>query len=197
MRVVTLARGSAYEAMARETSVVNARALGVDVEVLSFEGDPFEAKLQFLSTVAEPTILVDADVVLKRWSWERIDARRINALRAPYRASENYHKSLFPDPYVLLHTGIVLMPPLWRGCAARGLELMRGALSKVKWRCQDEVPFSAAVYDYRADVNTLPSDTLLITNHTTLRDANGVHFFAGAPAVKLARVREYITREKL
>lgn len=197
MRVVTLARGSTYEDMARVSSAVNARALGLPVEVRSFDGDPFEAKLEFLARVDKPTLLIDSDVILRRWSWDVVDASRVNAMRAPYRSSERYHRALFPEPYVLLHTGIVLMPPRWRDTAALGLELMRGELSGAPYRCHDEVPFSAAACRTRADVCVLPDDTMSITNHTAPSRSAGAHFIDGSPEDKLTRIQQHIRKHNL
>lgn len=197
MRVVTLASGVDYVTMARETARVNRNALGFDVDVVSFDGDPFESKLDYLARVDADTLLVDADVVIRKWDWSRIDAAAINALRAPYRSSENYHKRLFPDPYVLLHTGLVYMPARLRDAAALGLELMRGELRDVPYRCHDEVPFSAAVCRAQAPFNVLPSRTMRITNHTALDAVDAIHFFDGTSAAKLARVREYVKRNNL
>lgn len=199
MFVFTLATPGDYERMTAFTAPTVSRATGYACNVLTLDPscEPFEAKLDLLSRVREPSLFVDADVVMHDWDWSLVDAERVNAFHAPYRTAERRHKPLLPDPHVLLHTGVVFMPPERRHAAALALDLMRGELRGLPMSCHDELPFSVACARLGAPANLLPSEALTITNHTTLKPARAVHFFDGDARSKLTRIRQYLERNNL
>lgn len=189
-RVFMIAIGAQHEELAALTKPIAEETLGQSVELVTTGRNPYAEKLLVGSRLdeGEHAILIDADVVLN--VRPELSEDQINITPHAPGIFTSSNRDVVPGGPIL-HTGFFTLPFGARAIGAHAAELMAGELNGRAFF--DEVPFTVACNRLGANVNLLPSETLILLHpDLMLRSRKRNYHFVGPN--KLKRIRTYLSQ---
>jgi hypothetical protein len=148
-----IALGETHQKMLELTKPRVEKVLNLPVHVVdSYDdfpdaADPFEIKLQLLSTYRRPTLFIDTDVVLFGWRWDLIDPRApnfaLNVMSPAWPGTRAIQSILNGAPCV--NTGVWYAPLHCDELFHRALKIKRTELKDFPYALGDQTPLNVAL----------------------------------------------------
>lgn len=196
-----VAVGEPHRRMAELTLPRAEKYLGLSIELLT-EGDPFVLKLTLLERTNRPVFFIDADAVVRSWSWESFQSDSFNAVHDyPVRTWAKELSEFFPLDRCI-NSGVWLASKKHRDVFLHALKLMNTEFAGYQLQLGDQTALNRALHLAGMELNLLPIEyNYQLPPYMALEsvpaDAKVVHlvgdsFDSANPEKKLDRVRKVV-----